>query len=182
MSKINDLHPTFTRFAVEPYTPTIGAVIHDLDLRQPLDATTQAELRQALAVHEVLFFRDQHITPQQQVDFTRSFGNVAEVKAFFPRLESHPEIEIVESTAERPKASSNWHADITWREQPPLGTSLYAQVIPPHGGDTIWSSLTAAYASLPPAFADRNEDMIAWQREPREPVFDLSEIEAELAH
>ena len=38
MSKINDLHPTFTRFAVEPYTPTIGAVIHDLDLRQPLDA------------------------------------------------------------------------------------------------------------------------------------------------
>ena len=76
MSKINDLHPTFTRFAVEPYTPTIGAVIHDLDLRQPLDATTQAELRQALAVHEVLFFRDQHITPQQQVDFTLSLIHI----------------------------------------------------------------------------------------------------------
>ena len=148
MSKINDLHPTFTRFAVEPYTPTIGAVIHELDLRQPLDATTQAELRQALAVHEVLFFRDQHNTPQQQVDFTRSFGNVAEVKAFFPRLENHPEIEIVESTAARPKASSNWHADITWREQPPLGTSLYAQVIPASGGDTLWASGVAAYAAL----------------------------------
>lgn len=161
MSKINDLHPTFTRFAVEPYTPTIGAVIHDLDLRQPLDATTQAELRQALAVHEVLFFRDQHITPQQQVDFTRSFGNVAEVKAFFPRLENHPEIEIVESTAERPKASSNWHADITWREQPPLGTSLYAQVIPASGGDTLWASLTAAYASLPPAFQAYLETLTA---------------------
>ena len=39
MSKINDLHPTFTRFAVEPYTPTIGAVIHDLDLRQPVSYT-----------------------------------------------------------------------------------------------------------------------------------------------
>ena len=161
MSKINDLHPTFTRFAVEPYTPTIGAVIHELDLRQPLDATTQAELRQALAVHEVLFFRDQHITPQQQVDFTRSFGNVAEVKAFFPRLESHPEIEIVESTAERPKASSNWHADITWREQPRLGTSLYAQVIPASGGDTLWASLTAAYASLSPAFQAYLETLAA---------------------
>ena len=161
MSKINDLHPTFTRFAVEPYTPTIGAVIHDLDLRQPLDAATQAELRQALAVHEVLFFRDQHITPQQQVDFTRSFGNVAEVKAFFPRLENHPEIEIVESTAERPKASSNWHADITWREQPPLGTSLYAQVIPANGGDTLWASLTAAYASLSPAFQAYLETLTA---------------------
>jgi taurine dioxygenase len=152
MSRINDLHPTFTRFAVEPYTPTIGAVIHDLDLRQPLDAATQAELRQALAVHGVLFFRNQQLTPQQQVDFTRTFGEVAQVKAFFPRLENHPEIEIVESTAGRPKASSNWHADITWREQPPLGTSLYAQVIPASGGDTLWASLTAAYASLPPAF------------------------------
>ncbi len=161
MSNLNDLHPTFTRFAVEPYTPTIGAVVHDLDLGQPLDATTQAELRQALALHEVLFFRDQHITPQQQVDFTRSFGNVAEVKAFFPRLENHPEIEIVESTAERPKASSNWHADITWREQPPLGTSLYAQVIPASGGDTLWASLTAAYASLPPAFQAYLETLTA---------------------
>ena len=121
----------------------------------------QLGARQALAVHEVLFFRDQHITPQQQVDFTRSFGNVAEVKAFFPRLENHPEIEIVESTAERPKASSNWHADITWREQPPLGTSLYAQVIPASGGDTLWASLTAAYASLPPAFQAYLETLTA---------------------
>jgi taurine dioxygenase len=49
------------------------------------------------------------------VAFTRTFGGVAEVKAFFPRLESHPEIEIVESTAERRYAANNWHADITWR-------------------------------------------------------------------
>ncbi|AYM98486.1 taurine catabolism dioxygenase [Acidovorax sp. 1608163] len=149
MSKLNDLNPTYTRFTVEPYTPTIGAVIHDLDLTQPLDATTQQELRAALAEHEVIFFRNQQLTPAQHIAFTRTFGGVAEVKAFFPRLESHPEIEIVESTAERPKASNNWHADITWREQPPLGTSLYAQVIPATGGDTLWASLTAAYASLP---------------------------------
>ena len=47
MSKINDLHPTFTRFAVEPYTPTIGAVIHDLDLRQPLGNWARLALQPA---------------------------------------------------------------------------------------------------------------------------------------
>lgn len=149
MSKINDLASVYTRFGIEPYTPQIGAVIHELDLRQPLDTTTQEELRSALAQYEVLFFRNQDLTAEQHVAFTRTFGGVAEVKAFFPRLESHPEIEIVESTAERPKAANNWHADITWRTQPPLGTSLYAQVIPASGGDTLWASLTRAFDSLP---------------------------------
>jgi len=161
MSKLNDLATPYTRFVAEPYTPAIGAVIHDLDLRQPLDAVTQDELRRALAVHEVIFFRDQQLTPQQHTDFTRIFGGVAEVKAFFPRLEQHPEIEIVESTPEHPRAANNWHADITWREQPPLGTSLYAQVIPASGGDTIWSSLTRAFESLPPAFQAYLETLTA---------------------
>lgn len=161
MSNLNDLAAPYTRFVVEPYTPNIGAVIHELDLSRPLDATTQAELRRALAEHEVIFLLEQRLTPAQQVEFTRIFGNVAEVKAFFPRLESHPEIEIVESTAERPKAASNWHADITWRDNPPIGTSLYAQVIPPSGGDTIWASLTQAFESLPPEFQAYLETLTA---------------------
>ncbi|MEY5097360.1 MAG: hypothetical protein RJA36_79 [Pseudomonadota bacterium] len=161
MSKLNDLAGPYTRFVAEPYTPTIGATIHGLDLSQPLDGTTQAELRRALAEHEVIFFRDQQLTPAQQVEFSRLFGNVAEVKAFFPRLADQPEIEIVESTAERPRAAGNWHADITWRDNPPVGTSLYAQVIPASGGDTIWASLTRAYASLPPAFQAYLETLTA---------------------
>lgn len=161
MSQLNDMPGRYTRFRTEPYTHNIGAVIHGLDLRQPLDDTTQAELQDALARHEVIFFRDQDLTPEQHVRFTRTFGDVAEVKAFFPRLQSHPEIEIVESTADRPRAASNWHADITWREQPPLGTSLYAQVIPATGGDTVWASLTKAWESLPPAFQAYLETLTA---------------------
>ncbi|MBP8148611.1 MAG: TauD/TfdA family dioxygenase [Limnohabitans sp.] len=152
MSKLNDLPQAYTRFAVEPYTPTIGATIHGLDLSKPLSDVTKAELQDALARHEVIFFRDQIITPAQQVEFTRIFGHVNEVKAFFPRVESQPEIEIVESTAQRPSAANNWHADITWRDNPPVGTSLYAQVIPASGGDTIWSSLTTAFDQLPADF------------------------------
>jgi taurine dioxygenase len=74
------------------------------------------------------------------------------VKAFFPRVASQPEIEVVESTAERPGASNNWHADITWQANPPIGTSFYAQVIPASGGDTVWASMTTAYEALPADF------------------------------
>jgi taurine dioxygenase len=109
-------------------------------------------LKAALAQYEVIFFRDQTLSPAQQVAFTRCFGQVNEVKAFFPRVESQPEVEIVESTAQRPGVSNNWHADITWQAQPPIGTSLYAQVIPASGGDTLWASMTTAYAALPKDF------------------------------
>lgn len=142
----------YTSFVAEPYTPNIGATLQGLDLSQPLNATVQAELKAALAQYEVIFFRDQTLSPAQQVAFTRSFGHVNEVKAFFPRIEAQPEVEIVESTAERPGASNNWHADITWQDNPPVGTSLYAQVIPAHGGDTVWASMTKAYEHLPHDF------------------------------
>jgi taurine dioxygenase len=161
MSQLNDLPLVYQSFAAERYTPNIGAVIHGLDLSKPLSDLAQTELQDALAQHEVIFFCDQQLTPAQQVAFTRSFGQVNEVKAFFPRLESQPEIEIVESTAERPSASNNWHADITWRDNPPVGTSLYAQVIPASGGDTLWASMTAAYDALPADFKTYLETLSA---------------------
>ena len=141
-----------TSFVAEPYTPHIGATVHGLDLSQPLSVAVQADLNAALARYEVIFFRDQQLSPAQQVAFTRCFGQVNEVKAFFPRVESQPEVEIVESTAQRPGVSNNWHADITWQANPPIGTSLYAQVIPASGGDTLWASMTTAYAALPTDF------------------------------
>jgi taurine dioxygenase len=161
MSKLNDLPLAYTSFAVEPYTPKIGAVVHGIDLSKPLSDVARGELQNALAQYEVLFFRDQQLTPQQQVDFTRTFGHVNEVKAFFPRLEDQPEIEIVESTAEHPSAANNWHADITWRDNPPVGTSLYAKVIPATGGDTLWASLTVAYEALPADFKTYLETLSA---------------------
>ena len=56
MSKLNDLPSAFTRFVAEPYTPTIGAVIHGLDLSKPLDDIAQKELKSALAKYQVIFF------------------------------------------------------------------------------------------------------------------------------
>lgn len=152
MSFLTHCPTAYQSFVAEPYTPNIGATLHGLDLSQPLSDLAQTELKAALARYEVIFFRDQTLTPAQQVAFTRSFGKVNEVKAFFPRVASQPEIEVVESTAERPAANNNWHADITWQANPPIGTSLYAQVIPASGGDTVWASMTRVYEGLPDDF------------------------------
>jgi taurine dioxygenase len=161
MSNLKDLPRQYTRFTVQPHTPKIGAQVHGLDLSQPIDEATRNELSQALARYEVLFFRAQQLTPAQQVGFTRLFGHVHEVKAFFPRLEQHPEVEVVESTPDKPSAANNWHADITWRENPPVGTSLYAQVVPAVGGDTIWASLTGVLEVLPQEFVAYLETLTA---------------------
>ena len=91
MSQLNDLPSAFTRFKVEPYTPNIGAVIHGLDLRQPLDEATQAELRTALARHEVIFFRDQTLTPEQQLAFGRRFGPL-NIHPYVKGMADHPEV------------------------------------------------------------------------------------------
>lgn len=156
----------YQSFVAEPYTPNIGATLHGLNLSQPLSNLAQTELKAALARYEVIFFRDQVLTPAQQVAFTRIFGQVNEVKAFFPRAESQPDIEIVESTAERPAANNNWHADITWQANPPMGTSLYAQVVPASGGDTVWASMTGAYIDLPAdlkAYLETLSAMHTWE-------------------
>ena len=115
MTLLSQSSASYQSFVAEPYTPNIGATLHGLYLSQPLSELAQTELRAALAQYEVIFFRDQVLTPAQQVAFTRSFGQVNEVKAFFPRVESQPEIGIVESTPKRPAANNNGHSDITWQ-------------------------------------------------------------------
>jgi len=151
MSNLNDLANGYQRIAVEPYTPNIGAVIRDIDVSRPVDEATRAELVRALAEFEVLFFRRQRLTPAQHVEFARIFGKVEDVKAFFPRHPEHAEIEVIENDATRSSkgGTDQWHADITWVANPPIGAALYARKVPAVGSDTLWASATKAYDALP---------------------------------
>lgn len=141
-------------FRVEPYTPNIGAVIHDIDLSAPISDGTAAALRRALFDRQVIFFRRQSLTLPQLLAFARVFGDPDKAKAFFPR---HPDEALVEVLESRPGATSygtdHWHADITFSANPPTGTVLYAREVPPVGGDTIWSSASRVYDSLAPTLA-----------------------------
>ncbi len=129
-------------------TSTIGAEIRGIDLAQPMDAPTLAALKDAMAAHKVLFFRDQDITPEQQVAFGKLWGELT-VHPFVPHLDHLPEVLVLDNDADNPVfATDVWHSDETFRVEPPMGSILRCVNIPPAGGDTLWCDMVAAYAGL----------------------------------
>jgi taurine dioxygenase len=139
----------YQRIRVEPIAAALGAEISGVDLRQRLDDATMGEIHDAWMHHQVLFFRDQNVSPQQQKDFARHFGEL-HVHPVLPslRAEGHPEIVVLESNEHLPYVAETWHTDVTFERQPPLGAVLHALVVPDAGGDTLWSSMYAAYDAL----------------------------------
>ncbi len=132
---------------VRPLTPTIGAEIHGVDLRLPLDAQTLSEVRAALLDWKVVFFRDQDITTEQHLAFARNFGEL-EVHPFAPEKPGYPEVLAITHDRERPGKENTWHSDVTWRLEPSLGSILRSLEVPPVGGDTLFADMYAAYSGL----------------------------------
>ncbi len=137
------------RIRVEPIAAALGAEVSGVNLAVPLDADTEREIHAALMQHQVIFFRDQHISAQQHKDFARRFGEL-HVHPVLPSLkaEGHPEIVVLESNEHMPYVAEHWHSDVTFERQPPLGSVLRGLVIPEAGGDTMWASMYAAYDTL----------------------------------
>jgi alpha-ketoglutarate-dependent taurine dioxygenase len=138
---------------------SLGAEIHGTRLAQAGPA--DADLIQALLIeHQVLFFPDQHLTPDQHIAFGRLFG----------KLESHPNLSLA---SERPEffelransgagaIADEWHSDLTCQEQPSLLAILHMVKCPPVGGDTLWANAYKAYEELSPAMRDFCEGLTA---------------------
>ena len=127
---------------------TTGAEIGGVDLSGPLSGATIAEIRRVLADRGVVVFRDQTLTPEQHIAAARRFGEVS-VNRFFAHAEGYPEIAMV---AKEPDQTANigggWHTDHSYDQLPALGSMLYAREVPPHGGDTLFASMYAAYDAL----------------------------------
>ncbi len=134
-----------TEFAINPLSPIIGAEIHGLDLSRPLSERAIADVRRALNTHHVIFFRDQELSPTQQADFARQFGEVTEGHPVLPAIEGNPEVLVIDSREDR---ASWWHTDVTFLQAPAFGSILYMLTAPEVGGDTTWSSLQDAYDRL----------------------------------
>jgi taurine dioxygenase len=138
----------YRRIAVEPLSPTVGAEIGGVDLAQPIDDRTLAEVRRALLEYKVVFLRDQDITTDQHLAFARRFGEL-EVHPFAPHKDGYPEVLLLEKNDQVGGYENVWHSDVTWRLQPSLGSVLRALEVPAVGGDTLFSDMYAAYDGLP---------------------------------
>jgi taurine dioxygenase len=135
---------------IEDLTPTIGSVIGDIDLADG-DALEQhrAALRQALLDRQVIFFRDQNLSPAAQVRLAAIFGDVQPLSSTFPSHPDNPCLEVLESKGRR-TGTDVWHADLTWQSSPPIAACLFAVEVPRTGGDTLWASMTAAHDAIDP--------------------------------
>lgn len=134
-------------FTTKLIAGALGAELHGVDLSEDVSSEVYQEIRRLLVKHQVIFFRDQDISPAQHKALAESFGPLQTHPAY-DTIEGFPEITILESTAENPSKIEAWHTDMTFRKHPPLGTVLRSRICPPRGGDTLWASMTAAYDGL----------------------------------
>ena len=136
----NSAHHNYYHIDVKPVSGALGAEINGVDISDPLDAEVVAEIRNALLNHLVIFFQNQLITPQQQLNFAELFGIPME----YPQLKGLPECplvtEVIKLEHEKLNFGGVWHSDTTYLQQPPMASILYAIEIPPYGGDTLFAN------------------------------------------
>ncbi|MDQ3059986.1 MAG: TauD/TfdA family dioxygenase [Pseudomonadota bacterium] len=148
-------------FEIRAFGEPLGAEVLGLDLSRPLNAHDFARIHRAHLDHHVLVFRNQRITPQQQIDFSRRFGplQIHVLKGF--QLAGSPEILIVSNIKENGQptglgdAGHFWHSDLSYKETPSLGSLLHAQELPCECGDTLFANQHTAYEALPEALKQR---------------------------
>ena len=133
---------------LQPLSGCLGAEVRGLDLADPLGPEQVAAIRTALVTHHVLAFREQQLSPEQQMRFGRYFGEL-DTHPFVEGNERHPEVlDIVTEPTDRINFGGGWHTDVTFLPEPDLGSILYALEVPPVGGDTLFANQHAAYDAL----------------------------------
>lgn len=139
----------YTLIDVRPYAPNLGAEIRGVCLANGVKDDEFAEIHRAFLEYQVLFFKDQQeIPPQQQIDFAQRFGSLHAHPAA-PTMDGYPEV--FEIHAHRGSKIANgefWHSDVSCDVEPPLGTMLQLHILPPCGGDTMFSNMYTAYERL----------------------------------
>jgi taurine dioxygenase len=136
--------------SIRPLNPVIGAELHGIDVGGDLADADIAFIRQALDRYQVIFFRDQDMTPEQHLAFGRRFGELH----VHPTVRGRPrsewsELMPVHADANTTRvAGDKWHTDVSCDEKPPLASILHLTTIPESGGDTLFSSMYAAYDAL----------------------------------
>ena len=133
---------------IERLTPALGAEI-DIDLGNITRQDAQAAY-DALMANQVVFFRNQTMTPEQHITLAGHFGEIDVPHPIYQNHPAIPAITVLENDADHPPDTNDWHKDLTFRESPPFMSILYAKKVPETGGDTLWANMALAYDRLTP--------------------------------
>lgn len=151
-----------TAISTHPLNQAVGAEIRGVDLRAPLSSEDFEVIHGAFLAHQVIFFRDQDLTHEQHLDFGRRFGELH----IHPNVPSHPahkEILIIHADENsRRVEGSGWHTDVSFEAEPPSASMLRMIETPASGGgDTLFSSMYAAYDALSDFWKDMLQGLTA---------------------
>jgi taurine dioxygenase len=158
-------------FEVKKIGRHLGAEIVGLDLSQPVDDQTFQAFSKAFFENEVVVIKNQKITPEQHINFTKRFGVLEAHVRKESRHQGHDEIFVlsnIEGSDGKPigaiDAGRFWHSDLSYKEHPSMLSALYSVEIPIREdgtvlGDTNYASTTAAYLALPDTMKKRLEGL-----------------------
>lgn len=140
---------------ISPLSTVMAAEITGFNAARPIARKEMETLSRAFLEHLVLVFRDQDLTPEQHVGFSRNFGPLKSHVLTQYLLAGHPEVLVVSNKTENGKplgiedAGRYWHSDVSYEDLPPMASMLYGLEVPPAGGDTLFANSYAAYDALP---------------------------------
>jgi taurine dioxygenase len=150
------LTPRRVEFQVHPLSDVLGAEVLGLDLRHRFDDATREAVYDAFVTYQLLVFRHQHLTKAEQIAFSEQFGTLEQHTLRNQGSDAFPLVHVVSNLNAEGKPSGTlgstaWHTDKSFHPAPSSATILHAVTLPPHGGDTCFADMYAAYEALPEA-------------------------------
>jgi taurine dioxygenase len=134
---------------VKPVTTNIGAEILDIDLSAPIDEATFAQIRATYFERGVIFFRGQTLDDDEFQAFGRRFGGLTQSRLYPHKVAGHDDLQVIlKEAGSNANNGGIWHSDQSFRKHPIMGTGLIARKVPPSGGDTAFTNMSAAFDAL----------------------------------
>src|SRR5216684_2671162 len=156
MAAANASLDPFMPLSFRPLSHALGAEVLGVDLAQPLSNSGFDQIHRKFLERGILLFRDQKITREQHIAFSRRFGEL-DTHDSLPR-DRHPDYPELLLVTNIPKASGapsdskytgqQWHSDLSFTSVPSLGSLLRGITIPPVGGDTMFTNMYLAWDTL----------------------------------
>ena len=137
----------YSTINVKPLSGNIGAEIDGVNLKK-ISKEQFKEIKIVFGKYGVIFFRNQNLSPEEEIIFAELWGEI-NINRFFTNLEGYPKIALVSKEPDQKKnIGGAWHTDHTYDLEPAMGSILFAHQVPKKGGDTLFSSMYAAYETL----------------------------------
>ncbi len=132
---------------VKPLALALGGEVSGVDLGAPMDDATFEAIHEALMKYQVIFFRDQQMSMEQQLALATRFGTPTYSKKL-PKYEGQDYASLIQTDGSTINVGGKWHTDNTDFPAPPMGAVLYCEKTPSFGGDTLFASMYMAYETL----------------------------------